>query len=328
MMKRTAFVAILLAIVASVALNWAPPRANAQAGTELLQLLPDGGGVAVIDVQRVTTSNLWAAFSSQQKVKEALDKAHNEISDLGVRLSDIRTVAVVFPSTGSKDITGAISGSFNQTDLLARMRTNQKIKLTSEKYKSFDIYNVVGVSTDPAKPGTESKNDGATFTFIDSSTVVIGSVAGVRASLDTRAGGRSVAQNAKLAAAIAENPAAAIRFALDVPPGMTKSLQSGGLPLPDFSSINMVFGAVDVTAGIDLVATLRNDTAEHAKAIADQLNSLLGMAKGFLGASQDPKMSQLAGMLDTLKVEGNGVDVRITGSVSQEALNQVLSQIK
>lgn len=327
-MKRTAFVAILLALVASVAFNWASTRANAQAGTELLQLLPDGGGVAVIDVQRVTTSNLWAAFSSQQKVKDALDKAHNEISDLGVRLSDIRTVAVVFPSTGSKDITGAISGSFNQADLLARMRANQKVKLTNEKYKSFDIYNVVGVNTTPAKPGAETRNDGVTFTFIDSSTVVIGSAAGVRASLDTRAGGRSVAQNAKLTAAIAENPAAAIRFALDVPPGMTKGLQASGLPLPDFSSINMVFGAVDLTAGLDLVATLRNDTADQAKAIADQLNSLLGMAKGFLGASQDPKLSQMAGMLDTLKVEGNGVDVKITGNLSQEVLNQVLGQIK
>src|SRR2546423_12383955 len=119
----------------------------------------------------------------------------------------------------------AINGWFDQTDLLTRLRANGKVKLTSEKYKNYDIYKVESVSAATKDQSKESKaaasdgnanltakakNDGS-FAFYDAKTVVVGSIESVRASIDTKTGARaSIAQNAKLSEALAQNPAAAV----------------------------------------------------------------------------------------------------------------------
>jgi hypothetical protein len=294
----------------------------------LLRLLPDGGGIAIVDVQRTLTSSFWTTVSSQDKIRTTVDKVHTELSAVGLRLSDLRTFAVVFPSGSTKDFTGVISGSFNQTELLSHLRSKPELKVVSETYKNVEIYQV----TDVPKAGTakaEAKpavNDNKTaFAFYDSGTVVVGNLAGVRASIDTRAGTRpSIAQNAKLQAMLAENPSAAIRFAAEVTPGMTQGIQTGGVPIPDLSSIKMVFGTIDITSSIDINTTLRHDTAEHAKAISDQLNGLFGMLKGFLGSSSDPKLAPIAGALESVKIVNTDLDVKITGSLSQDIIVQLL----
>ena len=107
---------------------------------------------------------------------------------------------------------------------------------------------------------------------------------------------------------------------------MTSALASK-LPtgqMGDFSSIKLIFGGVDVTTAIDLNATLRNDTAEHARTLASQLNGLLDMARGFLGASKDAKMASLVEALKSVTITGNDIDVRITGNLPMEVLAQLL----
>jgi len=327
-MKRIAFVSLMLALAVSASFNMSSARAGAQAGGDLLRLLPDGGGVAVVDVQRTLTSSFWTTVSSQDKIRSTVEKVHTELASAGLRLSDLRTVAVVFPSGNTKDFTGVVSGSFSQTEILSRLRSKPEIKVVSETYKGVEIFQVIDVpkaGTAPpadAKPATDNK---MSFAFYDAGTVVLGNASGVRASIDTRAGTRaSIAQNAKLGAALAENPAAAIRFAAELTPSMTQGIQTGGVPLPDFSSIKMIFGTIDITSSIDLNTTLRHDTAEHAKSVSDQLNGLFGMVKGFLGASSDSKYAPIAGALDSVKIVNNDIDVKITGSLSQDIVVQLL----
>jgi hypothetical protein len=339
-MRRFTVVAILLALAISAGANRTSVGAAAQSGAELLPLLPDGNAVIVIDMHRVTTSSLWSAISSQDKIKSNLDKANAELSDLGVRLSDLQTVALVFPGASMNNPVVAVTGGFDQTDLLTRIRANAKIKLTSEKYKNYDIYQVESVPTatkdqagankpaagsDNASPTAKPKNDGS-FAFYDAKTVVVGSTESVRASIDTKAGARaSVAQNAKLTEALAQNPAAAIRFALNVTPGLTSGIEASQLPLPDFSSVKMIFGSIDLASGIDLLATLRSDTAENAKNIADRLNGLLEMVRGYLSTmNNDPKLSGLVGALKSVSVTGSDIDVKISGNLPMEALAAIL----
>ncbi|HKG23275.1 MAG TPA: hypothetical protein VKC34_15360 [Blastocatellia bacterium] len=327
-MKRIAFVSLMLALAVSASFNQASARAGVQAGGDLLRLLPDGGGVAVVDVQRTLTSSFWTTVSSQDKFRSGIEKVHAELANVGLRLSDLRTVAVVFSSGSTREFTGVVSGSFNQSELLTRLRAKPDLRILSETYKNVEIFQVneapktVTAQTD-VKPSTN--NNKMAFAFYDAGTVVIGDLNGVRASIDTRAGTRpSIAQNAKLAAVLAENPSAAIRFAAEVTPAMTQGIQTGGVPLPDFSSIKMVFGTIDITSSIDINTTLRHDTAEHAKAISDQLNGLFGMLKGFLGASSDPKLAPIAGALDSVKIVNTDLDVKITGSLSQDIVAQFL----
>ena len=229
-----------------------------------MRLLPDGTGVIVIHVQKLTSSSLWSTISDKGPVKDVLGKLQ-EISDLGVSINDFKTVAVVFGSAGPNNFTAAISGTFNQANLLARARADQRIKVTSEKYKNYDVYNVAKASQAEAKKDAARKDDMA-FMFPDAGTVVVGTQAGVHASIDTLTGGKAgIGQNAKLTGGINSDSTSAVRFAIEMTPAMTSGLQSAEVPLPDFSSINLIFGGLDLTTGVGINATLRSNTAEQAR---------------------------------------------------------------
>jgi hypothetical protein len=321
-MKRIAFMSLALALAISVGIGGSSARPAAQA-PDLLRLLPDGTGVIVIDVQKLTSSSLWSTISDKGPVKDVLQKLH-EISDLGVSINDFKSVAVVFGSSGPNNFTAAISGTFNQANLLARARADQRIKVTSEKYKNYDVYNVAKASQTEAKKDAARKDDMA-FMFPDAGTVVVGTQAGVHASIDTLTGGKAgIGQNAKLTGGINSDSTSAVRFAIEMTPAMTSGLQSTEVPLPDFSSINLIFGGVDLTSVVGINATLRSNTAEQAKGLADRLNGILGMAKAYMGSSTDPKMTAFSEALKTVTISGADIDVKITGNLPMELLSQVL----
>ena len=328
-MKKLTIGILLAMVLVTAGSKVATAHSDAQSSS-LLQLLPDGNIVAVIDVQRMTSSSLWAALSTQPKVKSTLDKMQSDISDIGVRLSDIQTVALVFSGKDFNNPAVAVSGAFDQAAVLSKLRSNPKIKLTSEKYKNYEVFRTEGVAippTDDAKPGAgvpAVKHDETSFCFFDAGIVVVGSASGVRGSIDAKSGARaSVAQNARLTEAIAQNSSAAIRFALIVTPSMANGLASSQLPIPDFSSVNMIFGALDVASGLALNATLRNDTPDHAKSVAERLNGLLTMARGFLGSASNGKFAAVNEALKSVSIIGNDIDVNITASLSQEFFTEL-----
>ena len=311
-MKRYAFQATALALTLTAVVGWsARPVANSSA--DLLQFLPDGSGVILVDFQKVTASSLWS--SGQKSIKDTLEKIEPGTADL-INPTDIQTMAVAIQGLGMDNVVGVATGTFNQSAILARLKADTKIKLSTEKYKNVDVHLASAVAG--------SKHD-VSFAFYDPSTIIVGKSAGVRASIDTKLGERtSMAQNAKLTGALAEVPPSAIKFALVPTPAMTTGLQANDLPFPDFASIKLVFGAVDLASGLDLTATLRTDTGEQAKSIAERLNGLLSMAKGYLGAAGNAKLAPAVEALKTVNITNADADVRITGSVPMDLLNSLL----
>ncbi|MFY9609793.1 MAG: hypothetical protein WAU45_14390 [Blastocatellia bacterium] len=328
-MKQVAFILMLTLVLVAGGARLMTARSYAQSGSELLQLLPDGNVLAVIDVQKVTASSLWATLSTQPKVKPTLDKMQSDISDIGVRLSDIQTIALVFSGKEFSNPTVAVTGAFDQTAVLSHLSSNTKIRLTSERYKNYDVYRTESLPTSAtSEAGTSGasahRSNETSFFFYDSRTVVVGSASSVRASVDAKSGARaSVAQNAKLTEGIGQNASAAVRFAINLTPSMTSGLSSFEIPIPDFSSVNLIFGAIDVSSGVGLNATLRNDTADHAKTVADRLNGLLMAVKGLLTSTSNPKMSALSEALKSVSIVGNDIDVTITASLPQEFFAQL-----
>src|ERR1051325_1525261 len=199
-MRKVTVAAILLALIVSAGAGSSSAR-PAQAGADLLQALPDGNAVIVVDLHRVTASSLWAAISSQEKIKSGLDKMNADISEMGINLSDIQTVALSFPSSNMDNPVIVVNGGFDQANLLTKLRASSKVKLTSEKYKNFDLYKVesTGAQKDAAgKTNAEpaAKKDDGAFAFYDARTVVVGAIESVRASIDTKTGARaSITQN-------------------------------------------------------------------------------------------------------------------------------------
>jgi len=334
-MRKIAFFVVLVAITVVAGVNLSPARSATRA-VALLDALPDGTAVAVIDFQKIAGSSLWASINAHDKLKSEIDKAQSEMAGLGVKLTDVHTVALVFSGAGLNNPTLAAAGGFEQYELLARLRASGKVKLTAEKYKGIDIYKARSIGaavpskelsgTKPARARIAAvTKDETSFVFYDASTLVTGSLEAVRASIDVKTGARpGLTQNSKLTDALAQNPAAAIRFAFALTPAMTSGLQSSDLPV-DFSSITLIFGTIDVGSGIDLNATLRSDNAEHAKSISERLNALLTMASGFLGSMGDSKMAPIAEALKTVNIISADADVKITGNLPIELLNSLLS---
>jgi hypothetical protein len=313
----------MLALAISVSVRPSAARPAAQAGNELLSALPDGNAVLLIDVQRVISSPLWNMLAAQEKFRSAFEKMQSELSEVGLSLNDVQTVAVSFSNSDTNNPAIAVSGKFNQSALLARLRADARVKLTSETYKGIEVFKVESVESKQPPTGKHTRDNNSSFAFIDAGTAVAGTPASVRASIDVKTGSRpGVAQNARLNEGLAASGGAAVRFALEMTSSLASKLPTG--QMGDFSSIKLIFGGVDVTTGIDLNATLRNDTAEHARTLTSQLNGLLDMARGFLGASKDAKMASLVEALKSVTITGNDIDVRITGNLPMEVLAQLL----
>jgi hypothetical protein len=331
-MRKLTFSAAFVVLALMVAVSFGFARREARPA-DLLEILPDGSGVAVIDFQKITGSALWTTVSAQQKLARVIDKAQSEIADLGLKLNDVHTVVLVFPSYNLNNPTVAMNGAFDQKVLLDRLRSSPKIKLASDKYKGFDVYTARSIPPSDVKSssGSMSANAAAvrnetSFAFRDAGTIVIGATESVHASIDVMTGARpSITQNSQLADGLAQNPSAAIRFAIVVTPSAAKGLQSSELPIPDFSSLRFIYGAIDVASGIDLNVTLRGDNAESAKSIADRLNGLLGMARGYLGAANNPKSTAIVDALKSVTITSSNNDVKITGSLTADLLSNLFA---
>lgn len=313
--------ASILAIVAFVLMALAGTGAMAQAPADMMRYLPSGQGVVLVDFQKILSSDLWALAQSQPKFKSEFGEIETGLSEVGLKVTDLQGVAVAFPVTSSpKDFTIIISGTFNQNDLLGRLRTNEKITLHSEKYKGLDVYS-------PEKKGSASA-DKVVFAFLDNSTVAFGPGTSVRNVIDIRAGEKaSAAQDEKINSAISQLPAAAVRFAVVPPPSFLDVIQSPdkNIQFPDFTKLTVAFGTIDVGTGLDMNIVLRNDTAEHAGDMSEKLNGLLSMGKMFLSTS-DPKMAPVANLLKTITIAGNGTDVKITGNLPREFFAKMIEQ--
>jgi hypothetical protein len=314
-MKRITIVAFTLMLALGIGL--ANSAARSAPASDLLNSLPNGNGVVLVNVKYVLGSSLFA----QGKLKSALEKVETEISQVGLKLSDLDSAAIAFSSGKFKDPTIVVSGTFDQANLLARAKDSGKVKIASQKYKNLDVYTVSDVNPTAAK----TPNDMA-FAFLDAGTVVAGNAAAVRASIDARSGEiPNITKNAKLMEGLSQSAASPIRFALEFTPEMTKGFESSGIPMPKFSSVQMAFGSVNLDSGIALDASLRNDTADHAKEMTDQLNGLLSLVKGLLGGSDDAKMAPIVEVMKSIKISQTNVDVKVTASLPAEILAKFLN---
>ena len=337
-MRRLAFLSVVVALAMIAGVKLSPARSGGPSGT-LIDALPDGTAVAVIDFQKIARSGLWTTINSQDKLRSEIDKAQSEMGNLGITLSDVHTVAMVFAGASFSTPAIAVEGGFEQNNLLERLRTSGKVTLTSEKYKGIDIFRAKATTTSIRSKDSQSTRAGRTgiaspvkdetsFVFYGASTMVVGSAEAVRASVDVKTGASpGLSQNSQLSQALLQNPAAAIRFALSISPAIASGLKSGDLPV-DFSSIKLVFGSIDVGAGIDLNATLRTDTAENAKSVSEKLNALLTMANGLLGSMSDAKLAAIGEALKTVSISNTDTDVRITGNLPMELLDSLLPSTK
>jgi hypothetical protein len=161
------------------------------------------------------------------------------------------------------------------------------------------------------------------FAFLDSTLVVAGDLANVKAAIDRRAGGPTIPtalaaqvnqlSSAEDAWAISTVPPSTLRPSAAVPPAAGPNVQNA-LQKIESASGGVKFGSVVVVTGQAQAAT-----PQDASSLGDAMKLFVNMAQ--LQASQHPKAAALA---QSLVVTTEGSSVKITLSLPEDQFQQLV----
>ena len=161
------------------------------------------------------------------------------------------------------------------------------------------------------------------FAFLDSTLVVAGDVANVKAAIDRRNGGPTIPttladqvqqlNSTEDAWAISTVPPSTLRPAAAVPPAAGVNVQNA-LQKIESASAGVKFGSVVVVTGQAQAAT-----PQDATSVGDVLKLFVSMAQ--LQASQHPEAAALA---QSLVVSAQGSTVKITLSLPEDQIQQLV----
>jgi hypothetical protein len=278
---------------------------SGQPAADLLKVLPDRNGVIIVDVSRLLTSNFWSSLTSEQDTAVAARSFESGLNRLGVSMKDLNAAALAVRDIQMNEMVAAASGNFKKDEIVSRLKGNTALKARTEMHGGMEVITI------------DNPPEQIAITFFDPNILVMGKDAAVRSAIDASQGKTpSLVQNGKLQSALPANVEAPVRFAILTPPEIAGTLQSSSLPLPDFSAVRLITGTVEVTSLLNLNLTLRSDTTGDAKVIANQLNSMMNMARGLLG--NNPKNAALAETLRSVAITSAEADVKIAAIVNKE----------
>lgn len=302
-MKKLSFIAALLVVL----LADGSSARSSQPVSGLLRVLPDRNGVVLIDIPRLLASDFWSSLTSQESTAGAAKSFELGLNRVGVSMKDLNAAALAIRDIQMNDLVAAASGNFKKDEIVSRLKGDAALKAKTEVHGGIEVLTI------------NSPPEQVAIAFLDPNILVIGKDAAVRSAIDASQGRTpSLLQNAKLQSALPANAEAPVRFAILTPPEIAGSLQSSSLPLPDFSTVRLIIGTVEFTSLVNLNLTLRSDTTGDAKVIANQLSSMMNMARGLLGSSNNPKNAPLAETLRSVTITGSEADVKIAANINKE----------
>jgi hypothetical protein len=177
-----------------------------------------------------------------------------------------------------------------------------------------ETYNGINILEDPKQANGVA--------FLDSTLVVVGDVANVKAAMD-RKNSPSVLQGALLSQVTQWSQTEDAWVVSTVPPSSLK-LAPGAPQVPGlsgqgaFSTIQQVAGGVKFGATVALTAQAQTDTAANATVMAGALQFLANLAQ-----AQSTQNPQAGALLKSLTVTAQGVDVNIALSLPADQFEQL-----
>jgi hypothetical protein len=324
-----------------------------------LAALPDSQGVLFINVRRIVNEMLpkimppaeyQKMLSEAQKV--GFDARGVEYAAVAIRLADPA------PANGLPEFVVVVKGNFNADTLLSLGRVvagAKNVKTRSETYGSktleiidLEAFNKPNENADPNAPAPEG-GDGAkpkpmpypevAVMALDSSTLVAGVPAYVRAAVDS-SGGQNALKASMLELA-AHDPQALWSLTAELPPSLVPYLHKTGMPASEQADemISWV-KQLSVAQGMDalnytLSAAVLTDAPEHASAFSGLIRMGLLAAQTGLNAEaakQTPKHKDYAktqtglAALKTFVNRTDGNTLHLSVSVPQKTVAQLVRQ--
>ncbi len=314
--------------------------------TRLVSLLPASDGVAVFDSKRFLNDALPKVLASNQPMlQEILAKISEMESRTGIDLRKFDQVAVgvainqISPTNIDFEPVVIANGDINAGAMIAIARLASNGTYREEKIGSKTIYlfSPKAVLQKTTVKTTNSKIAGVidkalngltkevAVTALDPTTLVIGSLARVRATLDgtSRVG-------LDISSLISAKETAVMSFALKSPGGLSNliPLDNDELGL-NIDAIDYLFGSVDVAAtGTSLNATARTKKTAQAQGLKDTLEGLQIVGGAVFGGSKRPDQKIYGRLIKSAKIANRGNDVSIELMVPQSDIDSLLAGVK
>ncbi|GEM_PF-3124519 len=337
-MKRKLHALLLLLAMAAGLLGFVgnQPLTNVHASkasaNELLNALPASDVIIYVNAQKILNETLPTFLDKNPNIMTKLRKELEDIkNEVGIDLNtiDYAAVGMTFKTkTGGDNVIAIVRGRFNSTEAvnkgLANAEKQGKSKRHETVYEGRTIFSLKHVATNSkSKDNSLNSKEEVAVVVLDSSTIAVGDMQGVRAVIDAALGRNKVSD--ELVALATRNTSALISFsgnakAIDEVPAKMGNV--GGQFLDD---INQFYGALwTSTNDVEGQLTLRTNTTEKASDLRDALNGLKMLFSGMSGGKGDHE-KMIKEVLNGVTINSTGNEVDITGKVSNSNISVLLN---
>lgn len=307
---------------------------KASTANDLLSLLPSSDAVLYVDAQKVLNDTMPAVLSSRPdllaKIRKEIDKAKAE-TGIDPNTIDAAAIGISFKTKSSgENAVVIVRGRFDASKTIdagfARAEKEGRLKRQDTTYegRTISLLRKINKTNTGDKSNSNSSDNDTAVTVIDSSTVAVSDVKGIRTVIDAAMGKNRV--NDELVALATRNSSALVGVA-----GNMKALDDLHINLGKseglFDGINQFYGSLwaSGTDSLEGQLTLRADTSERAGELRDSLNAFKTLFSGF--GSKDKNVASLKDVLKGITIEAVGNEVDIKGKVSVSNISLIIDML-
>lgn len=337
---------LLLNLVGFAAADTRGNKRKKRQSNALVALLPASDAVATLDSRRFFSDAMPQILSANQPILAEIIKHVDEIeAKTGIDLRKFDSVAVGMAMT---NITGkkmdfhpvAIArGDLRSGALIAVAKLASNGTYREEKYneRSIYVFSAKDVMQKTSAKASTSKVastigqalDGLTreiaITALDDNTLVFGSLARVRETLDAK-----THVSPEVTSLLSVKESSILTFAMRTPAGMSALLPVENDELGNnVNSIRFMSGSMDVAAtGTSLQVIAKTVKPEQAQGLYDTLDGLKLIGKAFLGSSKRADQRVYARLVESARIAVKGNTVTIDLLVPQADIDTMLGTVK
>jgi hypothetical protein len=318
-LRNAVFAIVLFAPVAFVSVG-CKKTSGTGAAKEDMQLVPKEADIVVMaNLTRMRNTEMWRRL---QDLRDSDANNKKEYEDFVKRcqhdpMKDIDSVFAAFPQQGGgKEFAIILRGKFDEDKLVACAKEQAKKDggdVTASDYNGKKLY-------------TDSKKQEAFATFLDKSTVAVGSQGWVKKVVDAAAGKGtgSAKENEALMALVKRAKTSEGLWGAGIVPQAARDSLKADPHLSVASTMKDVFGSMDFAKGVSAEANIDLATENDAKELAAKATAQL------LEAKKNPQlmMMGMASFLDAVKVESKAATFRVSFDLTQQQVDDLINRVK
>jgi len=326
-------VGLLIILYISTAVSHAqkPGESSSTTAIDPFAVLPAADALMVVDLKRFSSdlvpqllinepdARALVIVSPDPKTIELLDPRAIQRLIAGFRYNEKN------PSDFDV-VTVAQSSDAGQLPNLIRSRGSGKYR---EQQYAGKLLFITLLETDAKEKATVTSSDQTEWAIValDANTLVFGSPAYVRASVDLSTG-KGTAVSVELVAAVKRNSKAMLSAAGLFPPALISAgQQMGNSDLNNMlSSLKRFYASVEhIPAGLQFVVTLNTATPEQTKSLVDVIGAFKTLLTNVApGRTRQEKVAR--DLIKGVAVSAGGTEVQIRGEVTQASVDELAKQ--